>query len=90
MVHLFIGACTMAGFFILINYTTRKKMTLPWWQWTLTLLGFLYTVFVLEIILSFIQEGVIRGALVVGLIMGFIAVVWGVLLGRFVFNHKKG
>ena len=80
----------MAGFFILINYTIRKKMILPWWQWTATILGLLYAVFVLEIILSFIQEGAIRGALIVGLIMGFIAVVWGVLLGRFVFNHKKG
>ena len=85
MVHLFIGALFMAGFLFLTNFVHKRKIHVAWWQWTLTILCFIYSVFVLEIIVSFIDEGSARGALVMGLIMGLVAIIWGVLLGRFVF-----
>ena len=85
MVHLFIGALFMAGFLFLTNFAHRRKIHVTWWQWILTILCFIYTVFVLEMIVSFIDEGSARGALVMGLIMGLVAIIWGVLLGRFVF-----
>ena len=85
MVHLFVGALFMAGFLFLINFVHKRDIHVTWWQWILTILCFIYTVFVLEIILSFIDEGSARGALVMGLIMGLVAIIWGVLLGRFVF-----
>jgi hypothetical protein len=47
-----------------------------------------YTGFVLEVIISFLEEGAARAALVMGLALGFIAIVWAVLLGRFVFARK--
>jgi len=65
-------------------------MCLTLWQWILTILGFLYATFVFELINSFLSEGAPRAALVMGIITGFVAVVWGVLLGRFVFFKKAG
>jgi len=48
----------------------------------------LYAGFVLEVIASFLEEGAERAALVIGLILGFIAILWAVLLGRFIFSRK--
>jgi hypothetical protein len=88
MIHLLIGAVAMLGFIILVNYVRARKIAVAWWKWVLTVLGFLYGVFVLEMIASFLQEDAPRAALVMGVIMGFIAVVWGVLLARLVFLKK--
>ena len=75
----------MTLFLVLIDYSRKHALHLAWWQWGVTLLGFLYAVFVLEVIVSFMGEGLARGALVMGTMLGFVAVVWGVLLARFVF-----
>ena len=90
MSHLLIGAVIVTGFFLLFNKIQKHNMRLTWWQWILTILGFLYITFVFELINSFLSEGAPRAALVMGIITGFIAVVWGVLLGRFVFLKKAG
>ena len=88
MVHILIGAGAMLGFLAVVNYARIRKLSAGWGEWLLTVLGFLYAVFVLEMITSFLQEGAPRAALVMGIILGFIAVVWGVLLARFVFARK--
>ena len=90
MSHLLIGAFIVTVFFLLLNKTRKHNIRLTWWQWILTVLGFLYTAFVFELIVSFLSEGAPRAALVMGIITGFVAVVWGVLLGRFVFFKKIG
>jgi hypothetical protein len=90
MSHLLIGAVSVTGFFLLFNKIQKHNMRLTWWQWILTILGFLYTTFVFELINSFLSEGAPRAALVMGIITGFFAVIWGVLLGRFVFFKKAG
>jgi ABC-type uncharacterized transport system permease subunit len=89
MAHLIIGALLTAVFISLILYARKKNLRITWWQWILTILGLLYTGFVLEVIVSFLEEGAERAALVMGLILGFFAIVWAVLLGRFVFAHKS-
>ena len=88
MVYLLIGAASMAGFWSLIRHAQKYKLPIKWWQWLLTTFCFIYAVFVLTTIVSFLEEGTIRGALVMGMIMGIIAVIWGVLLGRFVFSRR--
>lgn len=88
MAHLIIGAVSMAGLFLLFNYSRKKEPAVRWWQWLLTLLAFAYGIFTLEVIVSFLEEGVPKGALVLGTILGFIAVVWAFLLARFVFVRK--
>ena len=85
MVHLIIGAIAMAGLLLIFDYSQKHSIHLTWWQWGVTLLGVLYAVFVLEVIVSFLSEDLARGALVMGTLLGFVAVVWGVLLSRFVF-----
>jgi len=89
MAHLLIGAAAMLGFLAVVNYVRTRKLPVVWWKWILTVLGFCYAVFVFEMIAGFLQEGAPRAALVMGVILGFIAVVWGVLLARFVFTIKS-
>lgn len=86
LIHLFIGALGMAGLVLLVDYVQRTGMKLTWWRWLLTVLGIVYAVFVLELIVGFLGEGAPQAALVMGLITGIVAVIWGVLLGRFVFK----
>jgi hypothetical protein len=88
MVHLLIGASATTAFIHIINYTQRRNLKVAWWKWILTILNLLYAVFILEVIAGFLEEGAVRGALVMGVIMGIVAVIWGVLLWRFVFSHR--
>ncbi len=90
MSHLLIGAVIAAGFSFLLNLIRKHNLQLSIWQWILTILGFLYATFVFELINGFLSEGAPRAALVMGIITGFIAVIWGVLLARFVFLKKAG
>jgi hypothetical protein len=88
MVNIIIGAFLMTGLLLLINYVRRNKLHIQWWKWVITILGFFYVLFILEIIVSFLFEGAVKAALVIGTILGLTAVAWGVLLGRFVFARK--
>jgi hypothetical protein len=90
MIHIVIGALMMLGFILLVNNVRRRGLSVSLWQWGLTVLAFLYGVFVCEMIISFLQEGAGRAALVMGVILGFLAVVWAVLLGRFIFTRRAG
>ena len=88
MAHILIGAMLTAALIFLVLFARKKQMRISWWQWVLAILDLVYTGFVLEVIVSFLDEGAERAALVMGLILGFIAIVWAVLLGRFVFTNK--
>lgn len=88
MDHLIIGALAVTVVWSLSKITVKRKLNLKIWQWILTLLCVLYGVFVLELIVGFIGEGQPRAALVMGLITGFPAIIWAVLLARFVFFIK--
>ena len=85
MVDVIIGSVATAAFLLLVHYVRQRNLELRWWQWCLVILGFLYAVFVAEVVVSFLDEGSSQAAVVVGGTLGFIAVIWGVLLGRFVF-----
>lgn len=87
LIHIIIGALAMACMFVLANFARQNELTVKWWHWLLTVLGIFYAVFVLELIYGFLAEGAPQAALVMGLITGILAVIWGVLLGRFVFNN---
>ncbi len=89
MAHMIIGAMLTAAFIFLVLHAHNKQLRISWWQWVLTVLELVYTGFVLEVIVSFLEEGAKRTALVMGLILGFIAIVWAVLLARIVFASKS-
>lgn len=88
VVHLIIGACAAATVLVLIEYARRAGLKLAWWQWILTVLAVIYAVFVAELIVGFLDEGSAQAAAVMGLITAIPAVIWGVLLARFVFRRS--
>lgn len=76
----------MMVLFLLFNYVRKNDMKVKWWQWLLTVLGIFYGIFVIELIFGFLGEGAPQAALVMGLVTGIVAIIWGVLLQRFVFT----
>ena len=84
MVDMIIGSVATTAFLFLVHYVRQRNLELRWWQWGLVVLGFLYAVFVAVVVVSFLEEGSPQAAMVMGGVLGFVAVVWGVLLGRFV------
>ena len=88
MVHFIVGVAAMAVLWLLAVYVRRNELHLNWWRWALTVLGLAYAVFVIEVIVGFLAEGEPRAALVMGILTGIFAVIWAVLLGRFVFNRS--
>ncbi len=86
MASILIGAAAAAVLWRVVDFARAKKLTIRWWQWLLTVLNVLYGVFVAEVILALVYEGSIKGAVVMGTLMGFAALVWAVLLTRFVFK----
>ncbi len=86
--HMIIGALAVLAIGLLLNYAQKKNLALAWWHWLLTILGLVYTIFVLEVIYGFVAEGEPRAALVMGLITGIVAIIWGVLVARFIFAKK--
>jgi hypothetical protein len=87
MAHILIGALAVAVIWFLVRTARRKNLILKWWAWALAVLCLFYMVFVLELIVGFLGEGAPRAALVMGSITGLPAVIWGLLLGRFVFTR---
>lgn len=88
LVHLAIGTLAAAVLLGLIELARRQRLTVPIWGWILTALGLAYLVFTLEVLVSLLAEGAPQAALVSGLVLGLIAAIWAVLLGRYVFSHR--
>ena len=74
---------------MLLSYVRRQGLKISPLGWAVTVLGFVYGIFVLEVITGFVEEGSPQAAVVMGSILGFVAVVWGVLLGRLVFSRSQ-
>ena len=89
LIHLLIGGLAMGAVWFLFQFANNKQLAVTWWQWVITILGVLYSVFVLEIILGFLGEGVPQAAVVMGLVTALPAIIWFVLLFRFVFTTKE-
>jgi predicted anti-sigma-YlaC factor YlaD len=89
MIHILIGACTTAVLIRVIQIAVRRKLDVKWWQWLLVALEYAYVIFVLEVIAGFVEEGAVKGALVMGTILGFLAVIGAFLLARFIFRQKS-
>jgi len=88
LAYFLVGVIITATLFLTLNYVHKNSINVSWWQWCITLLGFAYATLVIAIIIEFIAEGSIKGAVVMGNIMGLIAIVWAVLLKRFVFVRQ--
>lgn len=89
MIHILIGSITTACLILVIQIARKRNLPMKWWHWILIVLEFLFIIFTLEVIVSFCQEGAVKGAAVMGTILGFLALIGAFLLARIVFSRKK-
>ncbi len=88
MWNFLIGAGASTGFLILAHHVKTRCEPLRWWGWSLALSGVLYGAFVLAMVVAFLEEGTPKAALVQGVVFGLPAVLWGVVLARFVLRRR--
>jgi len=86
MIHFVVGVAATVVLWLLAAYVRRNGLHLDRWRWGLTVTGIAYAVFVIEVIVAFLAEDEPRAALVMGILTGIFAVIWAVLLARFVFR----
>ena len=86
MIHLIIGGALTACLLFFLFHIRNQKLGLKWWQWLLILAEFIYIAFILEVVVSFLEEGAVKGALVLGTILGFIALAAAFLIFRLIFR----
>lgn len=89
IIHLLIGALGMGTVWFLFYYAHKNELKPVWWQWIVAMLAVCYAAFVLEVIYGFLLEGVPKAAMVMGLVTALPAVIWFVLLFRFVFSPNR-
>jgi hypothetical protein len=66
MADLLLGALAAATRFLLMQDVRARQFVVSWRQWTLTILNVFYAVFVAKLILSFLELGMPKGAIVMG------------------------
>ena len=89
MLGIIIGIVLSFGFIKLVDFLKSKNIKLTWWHWIIVVFWFLYCAFLFMMIESFMDENALKAALIMGLIFGFIAIIWAVLVVRFIFKNKK-
>ena len=89
IIHLLIGIVVTTGFFLFFNKLQEQEKKLKWWQWATIVIGFLYAIFVIEVVVGFISEGVPRGALINGMLTGIPGLIYATLVYRFVLKSPK-
>ena len=84
LVHILVGVCCASLLFLFWKYSIKNAIRLSILSWILILLQVIYTGFVLELIIGFLEEGSPRAALVMGMLFGFISIIGIVLIFRFI------
>jgi uncharacterized membrane-anchored protein len=88
MAHLIIGGAVAAGLLCLTSYAQDRGLGIKWWQWLLILIEFAFGAFALEVLVSFLEEGTLKGALVMGTILGFVALAAAFLTFRLILRPR--
>lgn len=83
MVESLVGMIAGATFLLFLCYAKKNDLQISWWKWIIIISGFSYAVFTIEVIAALLKEGTTKGAIVVGVVMGFSAILWGVVINRF-------
>ena len=88
LIHLIVGIICTSMIFLLVRFAEKRGIKIKIWQWILAVMEIAFIAFVLELIISFIDEENGKAALVMGSIFGFLAIIGAVLIARFVFGAK--
>ena len=62
MAELFLGGLAVGLFLSLVQWSRGRGLRVSWWQWALTLLAFVYALFVAEVVIEFLREGTPKGS----------------------------
>ncbi len=89
MIHFIFGIAATLLYWRLLTYSNTNGLELSLFHKILTIGGILYTVFVAEVIVGFIHEQELKAALVMGSTTGIFAIVWAVVLWRYVYSKKQ-
>jgi hypothetical protein len=89
MAEILAGMIVMLALGWIILHLKRNNTKLRIGEWALVGFALLFSLFVMELIISFIREGAGRAALVMGGIFGFLAVILWVLISRLVLYKKS-
>ncbi len=89
MVHFIFGVLATNLFWWLIGLSKKREIDLSIWKKVFIAAGILYAVFVSEVIVGFVFERELKAALVMGMTTGVFAIIWGVLIWRFVFDKGE-
>ncbi len=89
MTGFFIGTLTTAGFTMLLLYCRREDIHPNWWQWALTVGGFLSAAFTLAVIFGFLAEDSHQAVAVNGTLTGLPTLIYGAFLWRHIFKKTE-
>ena len=89
MIHLLAGLFFGGLVVWLFFFLGAHRIRLSWWHWILGAILFVYFLFIAELVISFLEEGTVRGALVIGVIFGFLGLVGGLLFWRLIISPQK-
>lgn len=89
MIHLIVGLLAMAAFMILYNLALKKGVVMTWWQYLLSGFEIIFLILVSETIITFLSEGKVRAALIMGGGLALFAVIGAILLIRNLFKQPQ-
>lgn len=82
MIGLLTGFALALLFFIFHRYLQRNGLKLKWFQWFSVSACMILAAFTSMMIGSFILEGTLKAALIVGSVFGIITLIWAILIIR--------
>lgn len=89
MLYFVLGVVAASAAFLFAGYVRRRQIKVRWWGLLLSSFWLVYTLFVLAMVFTLIEESAGRAALVSFIIFGFVSVVTAVLLFRFILLPER-
>ena len=82
MIGLLTGFALALLFFIFYRHLQKNDLKIKWFQWFSVLGCVILAAFTSMMIESFILEGTLKAALIVGSVFGIITLIWAILIIR--------
>jgi len=89
MEHILLGILACLTIWIVVHRVKKHTIKMNYWKWALVVLVIAYSVLAIEVIFGFLAEDVPKAALVTGSVLGIPAVIFNVLIWRFMLSPKS-